>query len=391
MVDFKSLFAEANDKEILKEPRNTSTKRIFIAATRMNDGKTTTSLGLYSALNQSNKKIGFIKPVGQRFVDVGGEKIDEDCLLLDETFDVATPMQAMSPIVVDKDFTKNYLDNPKDTHPYLINNLCRAFDRAAYQKDYIIIEGTGHAGVGSVFNLSNAEVAKTLDAKAIIIASGGIGRPIDEIALNQALFAKAGVDIIGVIINKVEPDKMDFIKHYCGIALKRMNLNLLGCLPVSEQLSMPSLSQVFLEIKGQWLNEINNAESKKIKNVIIGAKASHGIISEIQKGTLIITPSDREDIIESLIEYNQQAEKQELAGVILTNGISPKATLLEKIRSSKIPFIISDEDSFAVTTRINKMTIKTQPKDCDKISIIKEISKNNLKLKEIEKAFKSSL
>lgn len=391
MVDFKSLFAEANDKEILKEPRNTSTKRIFIAATRMNDGKTTTSLGLYSALNQRNKKIGFIKPVGQRFVDVGGEKIDEDCLLLDETFDVATPMQAMSPIVVDKDFTKNYLDNPKDTHPYLINNLCRAFDRAAYQKDYIIIEGTGHAGVGSVFNLSNAEVAKTLDAKAIIIASGGIGRPIDEIALNQALFAKAGVDIIGVIINKVEPDKMDFIKHYCGIALKRMNLNLLGCLPVSEQLSMPSLSQVFLEIKGQWLNEINNAESKKIKNVIIGAKASHGIISEIQKGTLIITPSDREDIIESLIEYNQQAEKQELAGVILTKGISPKATLLEKIRSSKIPFIISDEDSFAVTTRINKMTIKTQPKDCDKISIIKEISKNNLKLKEIEKAFKSSL
>jgi len=391
MVDFKSLFAEANDKEILKEPRNTSTKRIFIAATRMNDGKTTTSLGLYSALNQSNKKIGFIKPVGQRFVDVGGEKIDEDCLLLDETFDVATPMQAMSPIVVDKDFTKNYLDNPKDTHPYLINNLCRAFDRAAYQKDYIIIEGTGHAGVGSVFNLSNAEVAKTLDAKAIIIASGGIGRPIDEIALNQALFAKAGVDIIGVIINKVEPDKMDFIKHYCGIALKRMNLNLLGCLPVREQLSMPSLSQVFLEIKGQWLNEINNAESKKIKNVIIGAKASHGIISDIQEGTLIITPSDREDIIESLIEYNQQAEKKELAGVILTNGISPIATLLEKIRSSKIPFIISYEDSFSVTTRINKMTIKTQPKDCDKISIIKEISKNNLNLKEIEKAFKSSL
>ena len=26
--------------------------------------------------------------------------------------------------------------------------MCRAFDRAAYEKDYIIIEGTGHAGVG---------------------------------------------------------------------------------------------------------------------------------------------------------------------------------------------------------------------------------------------------
>ena len=391
MIDFKSLFAEANDKELLKEPRNTSTKRIFIAATRMNDGKTTTSLGLYSALDQSQKKIGFIKPVGQRFVDIDGEKIDEDCLLLDKTFNVATPMQAMSPIVVDKDFTKNYLDNPSDTHPHLINNLCRAFDRAAYQKDYIIIEGTGHAGVGSVFNLSNAEVAKTLDAKAIIIASGGIGRPIDEIALNQALFAKAGVDIIGVIINKVEPDKMDFIKHYCGIALKRMNLNLLGCLPVREQLRMPSLSQIFSEINGQWINEICYTESKIIKNVIIGAKAADGIINEIKEGTLIITPRDREDIIESLIDHNSQRQNNELSGVILTNGIIPKAALLEKIQTSNIPFILSDEDSFSVTTRINKMTIKTQPKDCDKISIIKEIAKNNLDLKEIEKAFKSSL
>ena len=32
----------------------------------------------------------------------------------------------------------------------LIDKMCRAFDRAAYEKDYIIIEGTGHAGVGSV-------------------------------------------------------------------------------------------------------------------------------------------------------------------------------------------------------------------------------------------------
>ena len=54
--------------------------------------------------------------------------------------------------------------------------MCRAFDRAAYEKDYVIIEGTGHAGVGSVFNLSNAQVARRLNAKVIIVAAGGIGR-----------------------------------------------------------------------------------------------------------------------------------------------------------------------------------------------------------------------
>ena len=70
-----------------------------------------------------------------------------------------------------------------------------------------------------------------LNAKVIIVASGGIGRPIDEISLNKALFEKVGVDILGVIINKVDPSKMDFIKHYTGKALKAMGLNLLGCIP----------------------------------------------------------------------------------------------------------------------------------------------------------------
>ena len=134
-MDIKSLFEGPDDSEILKLPRNKSTKRIFIAATRMNDGKTTTSLGLYSALTDGAKKIGYIKPVGQRFVNIDGEKIDEDSFLLTKIFNVSTPIQAMSPIVVDKNFTKDFLDDSKLIYPKIVNRLCRSFDRAAYEKD----------------------------------------------------------------------------------------------------------------------------------------------------------------------------------------------------------------------------------------------------------------
>ena len=387
-MDIQSLFDGPNDSETLKKPRNKSTKRIFIAATRMNDGKTTTSLGLYSALNDGEKKIGYIKPVGQRFVDVNGEKIDEDSFLLTETFDVSVPIQAMSPIVVDKDFTKNYLDDSASIYPKIVNRLCRSFDRAAYEKDYIIIEGTGHAGVGSVFDLSNAEVANILNAKVIIVASGGIGRPIDEIALNQALFEKAGADIIGVIINKVQSDKLDFIKHYCGQALEKMNLKLLGVIPENAKLSEPSLSQIIHEIKGECLNTTNNIQSKKIKKVVIGAKTGLSTIDDIEEGTLIITSGDREDIIQPCIKSNKASM---LSGIILTNAITPNDATLEDIQSSEIPFILSNDSSYSVISRMNKMNIKTQPHDVDKISIIKEILKSNIDLKEIEEAFDSSL
>ena len=387
-MDIQSLFDGPDDSETLKKPRNKSTKRIFIAATRMNDGKTTTSLGLYSALNDGEKKIGYIKPVGQRFVDVNGEKIDEDSFLLTETFNVSVPIQAMSPIVVDKDFTKNYLDDSASIYPKIVNRLCRSFDRAAYEKDYIIIEGTGHAGVGSVFDLSNAEVANILNAKVIIVASGGIGRPIDEIALNQALFEKAGADIIGVIINKVQSDKLDFIKHYCGQALEKMNLKLLGVIPENAKLSEPSLSQIIHEIRGECLNTTNNIQSKKIKKVVIGAKTGLSTIDDIEEGTLIITSGDREDIIQPCIKSNKASM---LSGIILTNAITPNDATLEDIQTSEIPFILSNDSSYSVISRMNKMNIKTQPHDVDKISIIKEILKSNIDLKEIEEAFDSSL
>ena len=387
-MDIQSIFDGPNDSETLNKPRNKSTKRIFIAATRMNDGKTTTSLGLYSALNDGEKKIGYIKPVGQRFVDVNGEKIDEDSFLLTETFDVSVPIQAMSPIVVDKDFTKNYLDDSASIYPKIVNRLCRSFDRAAYEKDYIIIEGTGHAGVGSVFDLSNAEVANILNAKVIIVASGGIGRPIDEIALNQALFEKAGADIIGVIINKVQSDKLDFIKHYCGQALEKMNLKLLGVIPENAKLSEPSLSQIIHEIRGECLNTTNNIQSKKIKKVVIGAKTGLSTIDDIEEGTLIITSGDREDIIQPCIKSNKASM---LSGIILANAITPNDATLEDIQTSEIPFILSNDSSYSVISRMNKMNIKTQPHDIDKISIIKEILKSNIDLKEIEEAFDSSL
>ena len=387
-MDIQSLFDGPNDSETLKKPRNKSTKRIFIAATRMNDGKTTTSLGLYSALNDGEKKIGYIKPVGQRFVDINGEKIDEDSFLLTETFDVSVPIQAMSPIVVDKDFTKNYLDDSESIYPKIVNRLCRSFDRAAYEKDYIIIEGTGHAGVGSVFDLSNAEVANILNAKVIIVASGGIGRPIDEIALNQALFEKAGADIIGVIINKVQSDKLDFIKHYCGQALEKMNLKLLGVIPANAKLSEPSLSQIIHEINGECLNTTKNIQSKKIKKVVIGAKTGLSTIDDIEEGTLIVTSGDREDIIQPCIKSNKATM---LSGIILSNAITPNDATLKDIQSSEIPFILSNDSSYSVISRMNKMNIKTQPHDVDKISIIKEILKSNIDLKEIEKAFDSSL
>src|SRR3984957_7210163 len=191
---------------------NTTTPRIFIAATRQNDGKTTTSLGLIAALQKYFPRIGYIKPVGQRFFEIEEQKIDEDTVLMDAVYQMNCPLVDMSPIAVEPDFTRKYLQGARNDA--LVKKIQRAFDRVSWEKDFVLCEGSGHAGVGSVFDLSNARVAKLLDAKVIIVSQGGIGKPIDEIALNQALFEKEGVEIIGVILNKVIGEKMEYITDF---------------------------------------------------------------------------------------------------------------------------------------------------------------------------------
>src|SRR5208283_1662269 len=158
---------------------NSVTPRIFVAATQQNDGKTTTALGLFAALRKRLGRIGFIKPVGQRFVEVEGKRIDEDTVLIDQTFGVKVPLEAMSPIAVEPVFTRRYIEQAN--HDFLVRRIQNSFDRAAWEKDFVIIEGTGHAGVGSVFDLSNARVASLLHSKVVLITKGGIGRPIDEV------------------------------------------------------------------------------------------------------------------------------------------------------------------------------------------------------------------
>ena len=56
-------------------------KKIFIAATKQNDGKTTISLGLIFNFKDKFKKVAFIKPIGQRYLEEEGVKVDEDSVL----------------------------------------------------------------------------------------------------------------------------------------------------------------------------------------------------------------------------------------------------------------------------------------------------------------------
>ena len=371
----------------LTRPVNNQTKRIFVAATRMNDGKTTTCLGLFEALRTLYPRIGFIKPVGQRYVTVEGHLVDEDSFLFDQIYHVQVPIESMSPVTIDATFTRRYLEAPDKHRGVIVDRICRAFDRVSWEKDFTLIEGTGHAGVGAVFEHSNARVAQLLDAKVIIVAQGGIGRPVDEIALNKALFDQQGVEVIGAVLNKVQPEKIPLVADYAGRGLKQLGVPLLGVLPIQNMLSAPNLLQIAEETEGRWINAETQGRSQRILRVVIGAMTAKGIIDYLLPGTLVITPGDRDDVILAAIASAGLSGQQGISGIVLTQDILPHPKILELLAQTDIPVIAARSDSYTVASQIHNMTVKTQPQDSDKIPVIKKLIQDHVDLKQLLKAF----
>ena len=359
---------------------NTTTPRVFIAATRQNEGKTTTSLGLIAALQRYYPRVGYIKPVGQRFVAVEEQKIDEDTVLMDAVYRLNCPLVDMSPIAVEPDFTRKYLQS--SNHDFLVKKIEKSFDRVAWEKDFVLCEGSGHAGVGSVFDLSNAQVAKVLGAKVIIVTSGGIGRPIDEVTLNQALFEKEGVEVIGVIINKVLSDKVDYITEFASQGLKRKGLELLGVVPLQPMLANPTVDLVREELNAELLNKPETTHTL-VHSVIVGAMGAQNATRYFKRGVLLITPGDREDIILASCTSMNAQNGERMAGIVLTGDLRPGPYALNLIQKMPIPVLFTDKDSYQTASKVHDLTVKTRPTDAEKISLIRDMIAQSVNVNKI--------
>ena len=340
--------------------------KIFIAATKQNDGKTTISLGLISAFKKRFKSVGFIKPVGQRYVIEDGFKADEDSVLIEKVCGTKCRLRDMSPIAIEKGFTEKYIK--KGGHEKLVSDIIDSFERVSKKKELVVIEGTGHAGVGSVFDLSNARVANLLGAKVILVTSGGIGKPIDEIELNMALFEKEGVDVIGVIVNKVLPSKYKKVKRIVKLGLGKRGIDVLGVIPYTSSLSRPTIKNIMEETDIELISKKTGMRNK-IYKILVGAMQPHAALDYIENGSLLITPGDREDMLMTLLSAHLLKRPKRdisIAGIVLTGGIVPDKKILMLIEDAKIPVLLSKKHTYATAAEIHDLAIKIRPDDKEK-------------------------
>src|SRR4051812_14234719 len=272
-------------------------KHIYLAATGQNRGKTTVSLGVMDGFQRRGLSTGFLKPVGQRTIIEDGVPADEDAVLMKQVFGLAEPLRQMSPVHIPRGFTQAYIEGEVvEDLPARIGIAHRAFAN----RDILLIEGTGHAGVGAVIGLSNAAVAAMLGAPAVIVSEGGVGRPIDEIVLNASLFARHGVRVAGAIVNKVDLDAKPGLALTLERGLARHGIPLLGVLPYRPILSNPTLAMVLEGLHGETINAGPDLD-EVIGGIAIGAMEPEHMLERIGPRSLVIVPRGRSHVIQAIV------------------------------------------------------------------------------------------
>ena len=346
-------------------------RQLYLAATGQNRGKTTAALGLFDGFVRKGLNAGFMKPVGQRTVIDQGEPADEDAVLMRTTFDLQEPYSVLSPVHIPRGFTKAYIAGE------VVENLGEKIARAHATfngHDVLLIEGTGHAGVGAVIGLSNAVVAAKLGAPAIIVSEGGIGRPIDEIVLNASLFARHGVPVAGAIVNKVDLDAKPGLARTLERGLARHGVPLLGVLPYRPILSNPTLAMVLEGVHGETIHPGPDLDLV-IGGVAIGAMEPDHMLQRIGPRSLVIVPGDREDVIGAIVRAHREGAEVggDALGLVLTGGYQPARRLLDAIRAADLFATIVPEDTYAVASEVHDLLVKTHPADHGKIAEIKAL------------------
>lgn len=358
-------------------------KSVYVSSIYQNAGKTTVSLGLFKLFKEQGLNPTFIKPVGQQTVKAGELDVDKDSFLIASVYKFKN-VKDMSPVTIGRGYTEKYiLSANKEDLKGKIEQACK---RLIKRRSSVIVEGTGHAGVGAVVDLSNADVAQMLGSKVIIIAEGGIGKCIDEVMLNKALFDVKGVEVLGVIVNKVLPEKFERIKKVLELGFEQKGLKLLGCIPQDPLLSDPTVEQVQQKLKLKLVCGKKNVY-KRVSNTIVAAMEPANMVEHISAGTLVLASGDRVDNIMIAVSSHLivQSRSKKVVGIILTGGLQPDDRILRLLKRSGIPVMVTQEDTYKIAGKIEHLVCKIQRTDVEKIEEARTLVKKYVDVKEIIK------
>lgn len=188
--------------------------QLFISGDRSSVGKSTVCLLLLASLVRQGVAPGslaYIKPVTQCEAT---QPVTHYCHQLG----IATV--EVSPVIFYQGFTRTFLAGETETAEEMLQRIGGVVQDLSVGKRLVIVDGVGYPSVGSICSLSNADVARSLEAPVMLVGKPGVGDAVDSFNLLSAFFEYNRVHVLGAIFNKLETQGFYALEH-CRTAINQ--------------------------------------------------------------------------------------------------------------------------------------------------------------------------
>jgi len=353
---------------------------IFIAGSEMNAGKTTLSLGMVSWMSENLPGgASFMKALGQKTTLVDGASVGEDSFLVNTSLGLDSSLEDAAPFAMSPGASRQFLieGRPKN----IDKRIAASFGRLSKKSDIVVVEGTGHPGVGSVFGLSNAGVARLLDIPVLMVLDAGIGRTIDRFTLCSSLFHDRSIPLLGVVINRVRRDKVEGLKKFLDPWFHAKGIRVFGYIPYVSSIAKPSISSLGMKLRAETLVSWKSDPDAPVEGFITGFGSSSEILVDVidhPRRALLLSAS-RIDVIDAVVSRRLSGNIESGPGALILCG--PDSGLLshveEACRRLEIPLYRTEAPVDISASRLQRHIFKVTAGESLKISeIVRTVREN---------------
>ena len=306
-------------------------RRIMLIPVGFGVGLTSVALGLMHACQQKGIKVGHFKPISQPSRNILQNK--------NQVVSFSQNPHSIPLSYVEEQMGEGH-------HDVVLEQLVANFDSFSKDYDLTIIEGLIPTTRQPYAGRINRDVAQTLSADIILVASPDNDSPEefeDRIEMSAETFGGIkSKKLIGCIINKINsPDKDEFgllpreheITHDINKAdwqnlaiFNARNFDLLGSIPWEMDLIAPRVIDICAYLEAKVINA-GDIDHRRIRSISFCARSAENLMSHLQPSRLIVTPGDRTDIIIATCLSAMNGTK--VAALLLTNGYQPNEQVMQ--------------------------------------------------------------
>lgn len=340
---------------------------VVIASMRKNAGKTSAIVGIAGALN---KKIAYIKPFGDRMLYRKKRLWDYDSALISNLFGLKEDPVNMS---IGFDHSKlRYMYDEEGTKQKLLEIIASM----GSDKEILFIEGGRDLSYGISIHLDSLSLAKYAGSKLFIVASGEEDTILDDLLFLKRHVGLTGVNLAGVIINKVQ--HLDEFESTHLPAIQKEGIRVIGMLPYQNELTYFSVYYLAERLFAKVITGEGGLK-RIVKNIIIGAWSANVFLQNPlfkKENKLVITGGDRTDMILASLE-------SDTSGIILTNNILPSSNIISKASERNIPLLMVFSDTYQTAKQIESLEPLLTKDDGEKVDLLQQLVKKHVNLNEI--------